>query len=352
MPATDVERTIPLLTPRVVKCPTPQCPGWITLDSTRHQTEPCRYCRVGVDTLRFLLSRVGAENKVLPPTVHDEFNRLMLTMAGAWGQNVYLSPSRDTLVDLRAGVRGVIVEYNPLLGAAGEDGAAPLVGIILHKLLHFEAHINHRAPQLTAKSGAREKEGLGPMLSYLLTVADHAWVTTRLAQLNTLLYSAQSRWGLDLAQMLVGSESMFNRYLSGRNLNRLVAVLQSSQNAPEFREAVVSRLATLTAQILEREKDEPRRTYLAIQRANVRLLNPDAYESYTSALAAAGVTNVGEARPFADRLHTELSESPISAPPAGKGSGNAVTVDAAQYHRALEGALKALGMTNYFEVKA
>src|SRR5437588_3766176 len=89
------------LAPRVVKCPTPQCPGWITLDSTRHQTEPCRYCRIGVDTLRFLLSRVGAENKALPAQVHDEFNRLMLAMAGAWGQNVYLRPSRATLVDLK-----------------------------------------------------------------------------------------------------------------------------------------------------------------------------------------------------------------------------------------------------------
>src|SRR5688500_14852540 len=109
-------RTFNLPAPRVVKCPTPQCPGWITVDSTRHQTEPCRYCRVGVDTLRFLLSRVGAENKVLPVEVHEEFNRLMLTMAGAWGQNVYLRPSRETLVDLKAGQRGVIVEYNPALG--------------------------------------------------------------------------------------------------------------------------------------------------------------------------------------------------------------------------------------------
>ena len=78
MPTTDVAQTVPLQTPRVVKCPTPQCPGWITFDSTRHQTEPCRYCRIGVDTLRFLLSRVGADNKALPPQVHDEFNRLML----------------------------------------------------------------------------------------------------------------------------------------------------------------------------------------------------------------------------------------------------------------------------------
>src|SRR5207248_11348791 len=60
MPTSETVRAVNLQIPRVVKCPTPQCPGWITLDSTRHQTEPCRYCRIGVDTLRFLLSRVGA----------------------------------------------------------------------------------------------------------------------------------------------------------------------------------------------------------------------------------------------------------------------------------------------------
>src|SRR5262245_12797924 len=222
MPASETVRTTDLQTPRLVKCPTPQCPGWITLDSTRHQTEPCRYCRIGVDTLRFLLSRVGAEKKALPPAVHDEFNRLMLTMAGAWGRNVYLRPSRTTLVDLTAGARGVTVEYNPLLGSAGQDGAAPLVGMILHKLLHFEAHLGQRVPGLEVRSGAKEKAGLGPLLSYLTMVADHAWVVARLQQLYPTLCEAQGRWGLDLAQMLVGSESMFNRYLSERNLNKLV----------------------------------------------------------------------------------------------------------------------------------
>src|SRR4051794_27425705 len=149
-----------LQVPRVVKCPTPQCPGWITLDITRHQTEPCRYCRVGVDTLRFLLSRLGAEHKALPPEVHDEFNRLMLALAGAWGRNVYLQPSGKALVDMIAGSRGVTIEYNPALGAAGQDGSAPLVGAILHKLLHFEAHLAQRLPQLSVRSGAREKESL------------------------------------------------------------------------------------------------------------------------------------------------------------------------------------------------
>lgn len=357
MPTSSVEQTSNsyLQTPRVVKCPTPQCPGWITLDSTRHQTEPCRYCRVGVDTLRFLLSRVGADNKVLPPNVHDEFNRLMLTMAGAWGQNVYLRPSTDTLVDLKSGARGVTVEYNPLLGDAGSDGAAPLVGVILHKLLHFEAHLGGRMPQLSVKSGAKDKEALAPMLAYLLTVADHAWVVTRLRQLNPLLYSAQSRWGLDLAQMLVGAESMFNRYLSERNLNKLLSVLQSTDSADSFRDSVIERLATLTTQILASEKEDARRTYLAVQLANVYLLNPEAYMPYQEALQKKELANVRDAVPVAEKLYNELESSPIASPQATKSKDGetapALTVDSGQFQRAIEGCVKALGMGNYFEVK-
>jgi hypothetical protein len=344
-------------TPRVVKCPTPQCPGWITLDSTRHQTEPCRYCRIGVDTLRFLLSRVGAEpeNKALPARVHDWFNRLMLTMAGAWGQNVYLRPSNEGLVDLRAGQRGVIIEYNPQLGDAGEDGPAPLVGTILHKLLHFEAHLGTRPVQIVPKSGAREREGLSPLLSYLLTVTDHAWVTARLGQLDPTLQKAGQRWGLDVAQMLVGSESMFNRYLSERNLHKLVSVLDETEDAGEFREAVLGRLATLTQTTLGREREETRKIYLAIQLANVRLLNPGAHDAYREALETTGLDNLNEAVPMSERLYYAINDSPMGRPPTtpkgGDGSGP-VAADPAGFNAAVESALKALGMANYFEVKS
>ena len=355
MPTSDVERSAYLQTPRVVKCPTPQCPGWITLDSTRHQTEPCRYCRIGVDTLRFLLSRVGADNKALPPQVHNEFNRLMLTMAGAWGQNVYLRPSTDTLVDLKSGARGVTVEYNPQLGDAGEDGAAPLVGVILHKLLHFEAHLGQKLPQLSVKSGSKEKETLGPLLSYLLTVGDHAWLIHRLKGLSQGLHEAQSRWGLDLAQMLTGSESMFNRYLSERNLNKLVALLGSAENATQFRTGVIEMLATLTAQILAPEKEDQRRTFLTLQLANLHLLNPDAYDGYVAALTRKETPNLRDAQSLAEKLYAELSESPIAhpQPPRSKDgeTAPATTVDHGQFVRAMEGALKALGMGNWFEVK-
>jgi hypothetical protein len=355
MPTQEVEQTSFLQTPRVVKCPTPQCPGWITLDSTRHQTEPCRYCRIGVDTLRFLLSRVGANNKALSPQVHDEFNRLMLTMAGAWGQNVYLKPSDGTLVDLKSGARGVTVEYNPQLGDAGEDGAAPLVGTILHKLLHFEAHLGQKLPQLSAKSGSKDKEVLAPLLSYIRTVADHAWVVARLKQLNPGLQSAQSRWGLDLAQMLTGSESMFNRYLSERNLSKLVAVLKVAENADSFRSRVIERLATLTAQILASEKEDQRRTYLAIQIANLKLLNPEAAEPYTQALQKLEVGNLRDALPLAEKLYTELDTSLIADPqPVRTKDGDGkptVVMDYGQFVKAMEASLKALGMSNWFEIK-
>jgi hypothetical protein len=356
---TNITHSTGLQMPRLVKCPTPQCPGWITLDNSRHQTEPCRYCRIGVDTLRFLLSRIGAapENKALPADVHDEFNRLMLAMAGAWGQNVYLRPSTNTLVDMQGGAHGVVIEYNPQLGTAGADGPAPLVGIILHRLLHFEAHLGHRPPQIAARSGARDKEGLVPLLSYLIVVADHAWVNARLTQLNPLLHNAQSRWGLDLAQMLVGAESMFNRYLSERNLNRLVGVLRSTANPDEFRATVIERLAALTSQILEREKEETRRIYVAIQLANARLLNPDAFPTYQQALAATGLSGVREAQLMAERLHNELSDSPITSPPrpqarAGEAEiAQTVPVDPVHYHKAVEACIRALGLGNFFEVK-
>ncbi|MEO5951945.1 MAG: hypothetical protein ABIQ44_05680 [Chloroflexia bacterium] len=355
MPTSEVERSVYLQTPRVVKCPTPQCPGWITLDSTRHQTEPCRYCRIGVDTLRFLLSRVAADNKTLPPQVHDEFNRLMLTMAGAWGQNVYLRPSTATLVDLKSGTRGVTVEYNPQLGDAGEDGAAPLVGVILHKLLHFEAHLGQKLPQLTVKSGSKDKETLAPLLSYLLTVGDHAWLMSRLQALSPDIHAAQSRWGLDVAQMLTGSESMFNRYLSERNLTKLVALLEDAEDAKAFRTGVMDILASLTAQILAPEKEDQRRTYLAIQLANLRLLNPDSYESYVGMLSKKELANLRDAQPLAEKLYSELEDSPISHPQSAKPRGSegtgATTVDHGQFTRAMEAGVKALGLANWFEIK-
>jgi hypothetical protein len=309
-----------------------------------------------VDTLRFLLSRIGAENKVLPPEVHDEFNRLMLSMAGAWGRNVYLRPSTKALVDLVPGARGVTIEYNPLLGAAGREGAAPLVGIILHKLLHFEAHLGQRVPQIQVRSGAKDRAGMVPLLTYLMTVADHAWVAARLRELYPMLYEAQARWGLDVAQMLAGSESMFNRYLSERNLSRLLSVLEEAgDDSAAFRRSVLERLALLTFQILEHEKEETRRTYIAIQFANAHLLNDEAYPAYQSALTATELPNVREAQPLADRLYGELNalatDTRALARPSQGEERPSLAIEAGKFHHALEAGIKALGLANYFEVK-
>ena len=190
----------------------------------------------------------------------------------------------------------------------------------------------------------------------MLTVADHAWVTLASSRLNPTLYDAQVRWGLDLAPMLVGSESMFNRYLSERNLLKLLDVLRDPDSAAEFRAAVLDRLSALTSQILASEKDEARRIYMAIQLANTHLLNPDAYDDYLAALQKKEIANLREAQSLADKLYTELEQSPISnpQPPRSKDgeSSPAITVDNGAFVRAIEGAVKALGMANYFDVKS
>jgi hypothetical protein len=249
----------------------------------------------------------------------------------------------------------VTVEYNPQLGDAGEDGAGPLVGVILHKLLHFEAHLGQKLPQLTVKSGSRDKETLAPLLSYLLTVGDHAWLMSRLEALSPVLHAAQSRWGLDVAQMLTGSESMFNRYLSERNLTKLVALLGDAEDAKQFRTGVMDILASLTAQILSSEKEDQRRTYLAIQLANLRLLNPDSYEDYLAMLAKKEIANLRDAQPLAEKLYSELEDSPISHPQVSKPkdgeSSSATPVDHGHFARAMVAGIKALGLANYFEIK-
>src|SRR6187455_1431212 len=99
-------------TERVVKCPTGHCPGWITVDDDRPQTVPCRYCRVTVNTLSYLLQGAPETGTSLAPAVHEAFNSLMLHVAGMTGGNVYLRPIDRTLVSLVPSSRGVAVEYN------------------------------------------------------------------------------------------------------------------------------------------------------------------------------------------------------------------------------------------------
>ena len=134
-----------------------------------------------------------------------------------------------------------------------------------------------------------------------------------------------------------------------------MSVLQGTTEAGAFRDAVIQRLALLTHQTVEREKEETRRLYLAMQLANVRLLNEEAYEPYIAALNQTELSNVRDAASQADRLYTSLSESPLASPPQAKtlgdGVATAVVADSAQLHHALEGGIKALGVANYFEVK-
>ena len=93
-----------------------------------------------------------------------------------------------------------------------------------------------------------------------------------------------------------------------------------------------------------------------MQLANVHLLNPDAYDDYVAALQKKEISNLREAQPMADKVYTEMEASPISnpQPPRSKDgeSSPTTTVDLPAYLRALEGAVKALGMGNYFDVKS
>src|SRR4051812_34567186 len=143
---------------RVVKCPTSHCPGWITVDDDRPQTVPCRYCRVTVNTLTYLLEGVpdapddaGAAGR-LPHAVHEAFNGLLMQVAGMTRGNVYLRPSERVLVGLVPGTRGLIVEYN--LALARQTGAAAMVALILHSLLHLAIHPREERPLgLTLRAG-------------------------------------------------------------------------------------------------------------------------------------------------------------------------------------------------------
>src|SRR5689334_2008962 len=186
---------------RVVKCPTSHCPGWITVDDDRPQTVPCPYCRVTVNTLAYLLEGIpeapadAAAATRLPHAVHEALNSLLLKVAGMTGGNVYLRPSDRVLVGLVPGSRGVIVEYN--LALARQAGAAAMVALILHSLLHLDLHPRDERPLgLTLRAGARDKEPFQSAVNYLLILADHPWIAARTAAVDPALPRAERTWGL------------------------------------------------------------------------------------------------------------------------------------------------------------
>ena len=94
--------------------------------------------------------------------------------------------------------------------------------------------------------------------------------------------------------------------------------------------------------------------FLAVQLANVHLLNPDSYADYQALLASGGLPEVRECLPTAERLSSELGTLAAEAqagPSEREGDRQAMIVDPGLFHRALESGIKALGMGNYFEVK-
>src|SRR6476661_3487360 len=168
-------------TERLVKCPTPHCPGWIIVDDHRPQTVPCRYCRVTVHTLAYLLgqadvavAREGAETSVdlQDSALHATFNDLVLGLAGTTEGNVYLRPTDRALVTLIRGPRGVVVEYHAAL--AGRVDPAALIGMLMHWLLHIDLHPrNERMWRAEPKAGGRQD--LGGAVAYLQSMVDHIW---------------------------------------------------------------------------------------------------------------------------------------------------------------------------------
>ena len=92
-----------------------------------------------------------------------------------------------------------------------------------------------------------------------------------------------------------------------------------------------------------------------MQLANVRLLNPDAYTNYQAVLTSNGLSDIREALPTAERLYTELSNAAVDnqmkTSAKEREDRQPMVIDPAQFHRALEAGVKALGMANYFEVK-
>ena len=327
---------------RVVKCPTGHCPGWITVDDERPQTPPCRYCRVTVNTLSFLLesaSETGAAPQ-MPAAVHETFNGLLLKLAGMTGGNVYLRPIDRTIVSLVPSTRGVIIEYNPMI--ARHAGPAAVVALILHHLLHIEQHPRHEKPLgMVLRAGARDKEAMQPVANYVLTLVDHAWITPRIDAIDPALGEAARTWGLDVAALLTGNETFFPPYMAERNRRWISDQFAGAADSAALGEALVTRLASLSARFFAGQRDDLRRNLLAVQLADLGVRDPARQAPYAAALEAAGVPNAAVAAGTAARLVLEIDEVRADSP----------TYDPIAYRRGLEAALKALGLQTVFEVQ-
>ncbi|HMA34912.1 MAG TPA: hypothetical protein VKY74_10580 [Chloroflexia bacterium] len=329
---------------RVVKCPTGHCPGWITVDDDRPQTVPCRYCRVTVNTLRYLLEGIpdsGTAASHLTPAVHAAFNSLLLAAAGMTGGNVYLRPIDRTVVSLVPSTRGVIVEYNPVI--ARQAGPAAVVTLLFHYLLHIDLHPRQERPLgLLLRPGARDKEPFQPAVNYLLHLADHAWIMARIAAVDAHLLPAAQAWGLDLAGMLTGNETFFPPYMAERNRRWIMEQFDAPTATPAgVAGALVTRLAALSARFFAGQREDLRRTLVAIQLADLGLRDPDRGPAYQAALIAAGLPGVDAAAHTATRLLADVVAVRDQAP----------AFEAIAFRQALDAALKALGLHTAFEIQ-
>lgn len=324
---------------RVVKCPTGHCPGWITVVDDRPQTAPCRYCRVTVNTLSFILENTPGSVS-LSPAVHAAVNDLLLTTAGVTRGNVYLRPMERTVLALLPSTRGVIIEYNPII--ARQAGPAAVVALMLHHLLHLDGHRDDKPTAMALRPGARDREALQPAANGLLTLTDHAWIAARIDAIDPSLTAAKRAWGLDLVEMLTGNESVFPPYMADRNRRWVMEQFDApDSNGADVAAALEERLAALSARFFTNQREDLRRSLVAIQLADLALRDPARVESYTAALAATGLPALDTAIPLGHSLAAELQAARAATP----------TLTGPAYRAALEADLKTLGFQTAFEVR-
>lgn len=343
---------MPVLSPaeRMVKCPTAHCPGWLTVDDHRPQTVPCRYCRVTVHTLAYLLGQAAgataaaatAGPDLQAPALHAAFNELMLALAGAVGGNVYLRPTDRALVAMTTSPRGVIIEYNAVL--AGRVGAAAVVGLIMHRLLHVDLHPRtERGWRVELKPGGRQE--VAWVGAYLPVVVDHAWLEPLMDARAPGIRPAMQAWGLDLALVLTGMESFFPSFLGDRTRQQIADLSATPGITPDaMRAALRDRVIDLDATYFGREKSETNRLVLALQIADLRLRNPDAAGALVAGLEAREAANLREALPLAERLGRGLADTYAEAL-------DATHLDSNTMRRALDEGLKGLNLHQAFDLR-
>jgi hypothetical protein len=328
---------------RVVKCPTGHCPGWLTVRDDRPQTAPCRYCRVTVNTLTFVLDNTPGQEgtAALPPAVHEAINDLLLATAGRTGGNVYIRPMERSIVGLVPSVRGLIVEYNPIIARyAGPEAA---VALMLHHLLHIELHPRDEKPfSLGLRAGMRDREALQPAANALLSLTDHAWIAARIDEIDSRLTRAKQDWALDVAEMLTGGESVFPPYMADRDRRWLMSQFdQTDSTAEAVSAALRARLAALSARFFTHQREDLRRALIAVQFADLGLRDPGQVAPYAEALHATSLPDVEAGAETGAQLAAELQQARAAHP----------HYTPAAYKAALEAGLRTLGFQSAFEVR-